>query len=122
MLAGYREANSSGLKVGDCTSSNEQKVACTQPHDGEVTLVASYPASSTDPFPGNDAIQSFVDQNCAAAFASYVGVSVDQSTYTYGWFSPLAGGDWNSGDREIVCTVTNGDNTPKTGSIKAQAS
>ena len=122
VIAGYESATGSGLKVGDCTTPNEGKVACTQPHDDEVTLVTSYPASSTAPFPGNDAIQSFVDQNCAAAFSSYVGISADQSSHTYGWFSPNVGADWNSGDREIVCTVTNQDNTPSTGSARGQAS
>jgi Septum formation len=122
VLDAWRVATSAGLKVGDCTSSHEEKVPCSEPHDSEVTLVTSYPASSTDPFPGNDAIQSFVDQNCAAAFASYVGVSFDQSSYTYGWWKPLAGGDWNGGNREVVCTVTNGDSTPMTGSVKEQAS
>jgi hypothetical protein len=121
VIAGYKSATSSGLKVGDCATSDEKKVACTQSHDEEVTLVTSYPASSTAPFPGNDAIQSFVDQNCAPAFSAYVGISADQSTsYTYGSFSPNSGADWNSDDREIVCTVTNQDNTPITGSVKGQ--
>jgi hypothetical protein len=122
VIANYKSSTSSGLKVGDCTDTKEQKVPCSQPHDGEVTLVTSYPASSTAPFPGNDAIQAFVDQQCAAAFSSYVGITYDQSSHTYGDFTPSSGGDWNSGDREVVCTVTNQDNTPLTGSVKGLAS
>jgi hypothetical protein len=121
IIAGYKSATASGLNAGDCVTSSGGKVACMQPHDGEVTLVTSYPADSTTPFPGNDAIQSFVDQNCAAAFSSYVGTSADQSSHTYGWFSPTAE-VWNNGGREIVCTVTNQDNTPLTASVKGQAS
>ena len=122
VLAEYKSTYANQLSVGDCTNATQDKVACTQPHDSEVTLVTSYPASATAAFPGNDAIQSFVDQNCTAAFSSYVGISPDQSSHVYGWISPSPGGDWNSGDRTIVCTATNSDNTPITGSLKEQAS
>ena len=122
VVAGYKSTYANPFKVGDCISAKQDTVACTQPHDSEVTLVSSYPASSSDPFPGNDAIQSFVDQNCIAAFSSYVGISPDQSSHVYGWISPSAGGDWNSGDRTIVCTATNSDSTPITGSLEGQAS
>jgi hypothetical protein len=118
----YKPATTSGLNVGDCTDANETKVDCTKPHSEEVTLVTSYPASSTAPFPGNDAMTAFVDQNCNAAFTTYMGVTTDQSKYTYGWFSPNAGTDWNGGDREIVCTVDSQDNSPITGSVKGQLS
>jgi hypothetical protein len=98
------------------------KVDCAQPHDAEVTLVTSYPAGSTAPYPGNDALNAFVDQTCEAAFTSYVGVPFDESTYTYASFYPNPGADWNGGDREVVCTVTNEDSTPLTGSLKGQLS
>ena len=98
------------------------KVDCAQPHDAEVTLVTSYPAGSTAPYPGNDSLNAFVDQTCEAAFTSYVGVPFDESTYTYASFYPNPGADWNGGDREVVCTVTNEDSTPLTGSLKGQLS
>lgn len=117
----FRTAASSGLKIGDCTTQDEQQVECSQPHWGEVTLVTAYPGDATTPWPGNDAMNAFVDQACGAAFAAYVGVSEDQSPYTYGWFHPNAGSNWDGGDREIVCTVISPDNSPMTGSVKGNA-
>jgi Septum formation len=122
VLQFYKSATTSGLEVGDCITSSETKVDCTKPHDGEVTLVTSYVADSTAPYPGNDALNAFVDQTCNAAFTSYVGVPFDESMHTYGYYYPNPGADWDGGDREIVCTVTNEDNTPLTGSLKGQTS
>ena len=118
----YKSSTTSGLKVGDCITSDETKVDCTTPHDGEVTLVTSYAADPTAPYPGNDALNTFADQTCNAAFTQYVGVTIDQSTHTYGYYYPNPGTDWNGGDREVVCTATNEDNTPLTGSLKTQTS
>ncbi len=122
VLQFYTSATTSGLEVGDCITSAETKVDCAKPHDGEVTLVASYPADSTAPYPGNDAINAFVDETCSAAFTSYVGVPFDESAHTYGYYYPNPGSDWDGGDREVVCTVTNLDNTPLTGSLNGQTS
>ena len=115
----YRPATTSGLSVGDCTNDTEQPVSCSQPHWGEVTLVTSYPADSTAPWPGNDVMSAFTNQTCDAAFGTYVGVPLEQSEYNAGWFSPNPGTDWNGGDREVVCTVISGDtNGSITGSLK----
>ena len=118
VLESYKSATTSGLSVGDCVTGSEQTVACGQSHDGEVTLVTSYPADSAAPYPGNDAMNAFVDQTCGTAFAQYVGVPVDQSKYNYSWYSPDPGSDWNSGDREVVCLASNADNSPLTGTVK----
>ena len=122
VTSSYNTAPTSGLKVGDCTGSVETKVDCSKPHNEEVTLVTAYPASSTAPYPGNDALNAFTDQTCSAALTTYLGVTIDQSKYSYGWYSPDAGADWNGGDREIVCTVDNQDNSLIVGSVKGQAS
>jgi hypothetical protein len=63
-----------------------------------------------------------VDETCAAAFTQYVGVPIEQSQLTYGYFSPSPGSDWNSGDREIVSAVENADDTPQSGSERGSAS
>jgi hypothetical protein len=118
----YRLPTTSGLQVGNCATSNEQQVACTQLHTDEVTLVTSYPGGPTAPWPGNDVMSAFATQNCNAAFAPYVGIAVDQSKYVSTYFSPNPGSDWNSGDREIVCTVENTDSSSQTGSLKGSAS
>ena len=117
----YRPATTSGLLVGDCTDSKEQKVGCTQPHTDEVTLVTSYPGGPTARWPGNDVMSAFATQTCNTAFTSYVGIAVDQSKNTMAYFSPEPGSDWNGGDREIVCTVENADSSPQTGTLKGSA-
>jgi hypothetical protein len=122
VLDTYRSALTSGLIVGDCTTNNETKIACTQPHTDEVTLVTSYPGGLTTPWPGNDTMDAFATPACNAAFTTYVGIAVDQSKNVMGYFSPNPGGDWNSGDREIVCTVENAHDTPQTGTLKGAAS
>ena len=123
LVAGFNAGTfSSGLQTGDCITADEQKVDCTTPHDGEVMEVTSYPADSSAPYPGNDALNAFANQTCAAAFAQYVGVPVEQATEDYAFFDPSPGADWNSGNREIVCEATNDDGTPLTGSLKGQAS
>jgi hypothetical protein len=122
VLQSYQGLTTSGLKVGDCITADETKVSCSVPHDGEVTLVTSYPASSADPYPGNDAMNAFVDRTCDAAFTSYMGISSDQSIHTYGSWYPNPGADWTGGDREVVCDVTNADNTPIIGTVKNVAS
>jgi hypothetical protein len=118
----YKKPTTSSLQAGDCTAAVETKVDCSQPHSEEVTLVTSYPADSNAPYPGNDALNAFVDQTCDAAFSTYVGVTTDQSRYESSSFSPNSAADWNDGDREIVCLVDNPDNSPLTGSLKGAAS
>ncbi len=121
VLDDYRPNITSGLLVGECTTDSEQSIACTKPHYGEVSLVTTYPAAADAPWPGNDAMNSYTDQTCGAAFSAYVGLSVEQSQYDYAWFSPNPGSDWDGGDHEIVCTVTSTDNTPLTSSVKGTA-
>jgi hypothetical protein len=118
VLDAWRPAPS-GLVVGDCTTSNETKVACTQPHTDEVSLVTTYPAGPTAPWPGNDVMNAFTNQTCDQAFTADVnGTPGDSTRYTPAWFSPNAGSDWNGGDREVVCTVETADQSSTTRSVK----
>jgi hypothetical protein len=122
VLDAWRPATTSGLKVGDCASSDETKVSCNDPHTDEVALVTSYPAGPTAAWPGNDVMSAFADSTCSQAFTTYMGRSPHESQrFNYGWFDPNAGSDWNGGDREVVCTVEMADQSKSTGSAKGVA-
>ena len=84
----YKSSTTSGLKVGDCTTSNETKVDCTTAPRRRSHTRHLLPGRPDRPLPGNDALNTFADQTCNAAFTQYVGVTIDQSTHTYGYFSP----------------------------------
>ena len=108
-----------GYVVGDCVDGSDV-VDCAAPHDYEVYLVTSHPASADEPFPGNTALSDYGDQTCTAAYEGYVGVPFADSDYTYIWLGPDAE-LWDAGDREFVCGVSNVSDEKLTGSVKESA-
>jgi hypothetical protein len=94
------------LVVGECfdDTSDEDEVerrACTTEHDGELFAVVTLPAQA---WPGDKKVSELGDAACAEKFAPYVGIDVDDSELEpVAWFPERAG--WNSGDRNIYCTV-----------------
>jgi hypothetical protein len=122
VLDAWRPPTTSGLKVGDCATNDESETSCSKPHTDEVSLVTSYPAGPTAPWPGNDVMSAFADSTCGKAFTSYMGrIPQDSTRFNYGWFNPNSGSDWNGGDREVVCTVEMADQSKSTGSAKGVA-
>jgi hypothetical protein len=60
-----------------------------------------------------------VNENCAPAFETYVGTSIDSNPdLAVGYFYPDSDG-WSSGDRTITCYITRTDEGPMTQSLKA---
>ncbi len=57
---------------------------------------------------------------CYDSFATYVGISYDNSTYRINSFNPTSG-SWAQGDRTITCTIKSGDGSRITGSLKGAA-
>ncbi|MGO1542819.1 MAG: septum formation family protein [Gulosibacter sp.] len=95
--------------AGDCFTADEGNafayvVSCSEPHLYEVTTVV---AVDGDSFPGDEAIQQLIDENCPQAFADFTGEAPATSTdWSSMAFAPSEGG-WNEqGDRNIVCVVT----------------
>lgn len=78
-------------------------VPCTTPHDNEIFLVTDFPAGASDPFPGEEAIDAFAEEQCLAAFDIFVGLSFDESVYGATYFQPTEETWAERGDREIVC-------------------
>ena len=112
--------DSFGFVVGDCIDGFDV-VDCAGPHDYEVYLVTSHPASADEPFPGNSALTDYGDQTCTPAYEAYVGVPLADSDHTYLWLAPDAE-LWEAGDREVVCGVSNVSEVKLTGSLKGSSS
>jgi hypothetical protein len=112
------------LKVGDCfdipTSISVQTVthhACTEPHTGEVFLVADYTGSSMDT-PLTLLLDGFVGATCDPAFATYVGKALDDlPDLSLGYFYPDVD-SWKQGERTITCYVARTDQGPVSSSFK----
>lgn len=107
------------LKVGDCTLTPEDvsvemtkitRVDCTVEHQQEVFALLPFtdPATSSTAttFPGDDALKSFADGACAAAFADYVGVDYRDSTLYFTYLLPSTRGWEQNADRNVVCFIT----------------
>jgi hypothetical protein len=116
------------LKVGDCfilppadqTEVDEVKhERCTDDHQAEVFFVGDYPGSGSDPFPNDDQLSAFIDQNCLAAFNAYTGEDYDTwEEMDFSAFTPTAEG-WSDGDQEITCFLFRVDLASFKGSLKA---
>ncbi|HXG25813.1 MAG TPA: septum formation family protein [Candidatus Binatia bacterium] len=123
----YLTGAASDLQVGDCfdeppgmeaTVSEVTRHPCTDPHDAEVFFVADY-SPSGGPFPGDVALEAFIDANCPAAYTAYLGRDyVTDTEYDYGVYFPLPEG-WDAGDHEITCFVVRIDGGQMTQSVRA---
>lgn len=76
---------------------------CTQPHENELYFTVDYPAADGEPFPGEEAIDSFAEEQCLAAFAEYVGIDFRESVFNVRYFQPTPGSWERRDDREIAC-------------------
>ena len=88
-------------------------VDCSGPHDAEA--YASFTMTG-DSYPGKAEIEKYGDEQCADAFADFVGLPFTKSALNYTYYYP--GEDsWQQGDRLILCEIY--DQTgPVTGSLK----
>jgi hypothetical protein len=100
----------SNLAVGDCFNAAEaeeissvESRSCSEPHQFEVIHVFDWPSPS-DPYPSVDAQDEFVFNECAPAFATYVGAEYLASSLDFSYLSPTEEG-WSQGDHEFVCAI-----------------
>jgi hypothetical protein len=113
------------LTVGTCvnglhegatvTTSVTRPVDCAAPHENEV--IASVDYTPDGAFPGEAALADFATTQCLAMFASYVGISFDQSTLDMLPIVPTQV-SWAKGDRSVACVVLATDRGPLTGSVR----
>lgn len=102
------------LRVGDCYQPVEDVddqsllaaiiVPCEQPHLAEVFGVDDLEGGPDAPFPGVDVIDDDAIDICDAAFEAYVGVALDNSRYSYVYYTPTEQ-SWAGGDRVVMCSV-----------------
>jgi hypothetical protein len=98
------------LAFGDClilpsedTFDEVRRLACTEPHDGEVFFIEAYPG---DVYPSDDEFSTYVEAECLPAFAEFTGSAFDdQELLDIGWFTPTEG-SWDNGDRDVACYLT----------------
>lgn len=108
------------LEVGQCLTLDHRAeeldqvglVSCAQPHTAEVYAVIDHTAPIGAPFPGEEEVSSFADEECLVAFAGYVGVRYEASEIYSTSLFPTAESWSSSGDREVVCLLVTGDGSP----------
>jgi hypothetical protein len=113
------------LSIGDCFGDTAggplttvMVVDCAETHIFEVFALVNYPASGNEPYPGDEAVYDFADNECLALFPDYVGRDYATSGYWATAMRPSAD-TWAAGDREIVCMLRWGsEGEPVTGSAR----
>jgi hypothetical protein len=123
---GPQSGNAFTLRVGDCFDAPASDaigditgVSCTSAHDGEVFLAQDYPgATGPLPYPGNDAIATWVDAQCVkSAFGAYVGSPyATRPDLKVAYFFPPAEA-WARGVRRVTCYVGPSNGTKATGPV-----
>jgi hypothetical protein len=118
------DLHASELQVGDCfdlkdaTAENVEDVSakvCGEEHEFEVFRVGTLPEGD---FPGDAAFDAFVEDDCLAAFATYIGRDYYESELDIFYFTPSPDA-WADGDRTIQCAVYHPLDSRLTGSLKA---
>jgi hypothetical protein len=121
------------LEVGDCFNTDQfapgtsidlgsvHLVACTDPHQHEVYAVARDPERAGAPYPGDDAIAAFADDQCLAAFTPALGVDYRKSTLDFAVVKPDAA-SWKRDERSVVCAVHDTSFVELTGSVRTGTS
>lgn len=91
-------------------------VPCAEEHTGEVyaELIMDDPA-----YPGDEAMSTKFDEWCYAEFEKFVGLSFDESVYSYTGFYPTQDTWEQLNDRTLQCIVSSEE--PVTGSLAGVA-
>ncbi|GEK22507.1 septum formation family protein [Cellulomonas xylanilytica] len=120
------EADVFSLEVGDCLNetgteevtevSSVPTVPCDQPHDSEAYAATDMPAGD---YPGDQAVTDASDAYCYEQFATFVGLSYEESTLELASFFPTQE-SWAEGDHEIMCFIYSPDGQV-TGTLAAAA-
>ena len=117
-----------GLATGECwndpavtdlrgeSSGETVEVPCAEPHQAEVYALVYHPAPQDAPYPGDDALFEFGDDQCAIRFQGFVGRNLDESLLNVMVSYPIERG-WLFEDRTIICSVYALDGSMLTGSV-----
>ena len=118
------------LRSGDCFNIQDEDAEevdevdakrCDETHKYEMFHVVDMPGSE---FPAESDMAAFVEQECFPAFASYVGLTYENSVLDFIYFTPT-GDAWDDGDHSVQCAAyePDGNDNPidLTGSIRDAA-
>lgn len=112
----------SDLRVGDCFDFEEgdeisqvDARPCTDAHQYELFHIATWTASGD--YPTEEAMMTFVGDECVPAFDRYVGASYLSSQLNFVQFTPVEAG-WREGDRVFQCALVDPMNPELTESLE----
>jgi hypothetical protein len=107
--------------------SSLQRTPCSSPHTREAYAIVRYTAAgpgaggsastSSDAYPGSDALSTFAQGACAQHFGGYVGVDYLDSSLFFTYLLPSARSWQSDDDRSVICFVTTAG-AKLTGSVK----
>jgi hypothetical protein len=104
------------LEVGDCFSVDSDQletvtvVDCEASHEYEVFALIDHEAGADEPYPGDSEVLAYADTVCQPPFEAYVGHDYETSIWYITSLSPSEE-TWADGDREIVCTLNQQDDS-----------
>lgn len=95
-------------EVGACTNTSDLQgqiteiptVDCTEEHDAQVVGKFDMPDGE---FPGDEGVSAAAEEDCRAAFESFVGISYDESTLQMRFIGPSEQTWDQANDREVIC-------------------
>jgi hypothetical protein len=112
------------LEIGNCFDTPEptlveevERIDCASPHTYEVYAAPLHPAANNAPYPGDEPLATFAEDECIAAFEPFVGLDYDSSELFIFYLQPTDE-TWSVGDREVLCSVHLEDE-PLVGSMEA---
>jgi hypothetical protein len=114
------------LRAGDCFNLKDPDAAevdeveakpCSDTHQYELYHAADMASGD---YPSDDAVDAFLQAECAPAFGSYVGLDYQTSVLGVIYFTPSSDG-WDDGDHSVQCAVYDPANEELTSSLKSSA-
>jgi hypothetical protein len=99
------------LEVGDCFDTPDptlveevERIDCASPHTYEIYAAVLHPGGNDDPYPGDEPLATFAEDECIAAFEPFVGLDYDSSELFIFYLHPTEE-TWQVDDREVLCSV-----------------
>jgi hypothetical protein len=90
-------------------------VDCTVEHEYEVTSATTLARS--EKYPGDDAVDKAAEKKCKSAFASYVGLGIDESRLDLDFWTVGQDG-WTDSEQTVICLVLDPSNDHLTRSLR----
>lgn len=81
-------------------------VACDDPHDNEVVLVAETPEGPDEAYPGDEAMSEHFGKVCVPAFNEFLGITGEDDPPVGGYYlAPQGEQEWATGSRSYACIL-----------------